>query len=400
MPAKNIRAWLKPGRDKPSAHRHPWVFSGAIARWEQHPVIGSVVDVLAHDGRFLGRGFAHPTADLAVRLFTFREDEPLDDELLARRMETAVSLRERIFRDAHTNAFRLVFSESDELPGLIVDRYADALSVQVGAAALADHLPGLLKRLRERTGVARVRVAADRDAVAREQLDAARVESLSSLSPGAATAEIQDGGLRFEVSLAEGQKTGFYLDQRDNRKRVAAYAAGRRVLSCYCYTGAFEMHAARAGASEILGLDSSEPALAQARRHAELNGVSIPIEYRAADVPSALRTFRDEARSFDLIILDPPRFVFNTAQKAKGLRAYKDINLLALKLLAPGGFLATFSCSGLVTHEDLKQVVRWAAKDSGRTVQMIETLGQPPDHPVLATFPESEYLSGLVVSAH
>ncbi len=396
MTTESIIARLKPKRDKQATNGHPWIFSGAIASWEGQPSIGAVVDVFSHDGRFIGRGLAHPKSDLAIRLYAWHRDARLDEAFWRRRIQAAVGLRSRLFTSAETNAYRVVFSESDGISGLIADRYADALAVRVGAAALAPFLPVLISSLIEATGVKDVMVSADQDAVARERLDAGGVAAHSTSSRK--TVEILENGIRFAVDLADGQKTGFYLDQRENRMRVARYAAGRDVLSAYGYTGAFEVYAGRAGAKSVLGLDSSEPALARAREHVELNGITTPIEFRAANVPVALRRFRDEGRSFDLVILDPPRFVSNMAQKEKGMRAYKDINLLGLKLLTPGGFLATFSCSGLVSLEDLKMAVRWAAKDSRRTVRFIEILSQPPDHPTLTTFPEGEYLTGLIAA--
>jgi 23S rRNA (cytosine1962-C5)-methyltransferase len=396
-PYESVIARLKPRRERPAANGHPWIFSGAIARWEGEPRVGSVADVVSHDGRWLGRGLAHPGADLAVRLYAWREQESLDEALFTRRVESAIAVRERLLDGEATNACRLVFSESDGLSGLIVDRYAQVLAVKVGAAALVPFMPEILSFLLKRTGAQHLLVSAEKDDVAREGLDAAALAALST--PGPSSVEIREHGFRFEVDLAGGQKTGFYLDQRDNRARVAAYARGRRVLSAYCYTGAFEVYAGASGAAAITGLDSSGPAIEKARRHLELNRIPVSADYRVADVPDALRRFRDEGRAFDLIILDPPRFVFNAAQKEKGLRAYKDINLLGLKLLSPGGILATFSCSGLVTMEDLKLALRWAAKDSGRYVRILETLGQPPDHPVSATFPEAEYLGGLICHA-
>ena len=391
--------WLREGRERSVLNRHPWIFSGALAHVEgpggESPV---VADVRSSEGEWLARGFHHPGADLAVRIFTWDEEQPLDAALLEGRVDRALALREeaRPARAAagETDSWRLVFSEADGLSGLIVDRYADTLSVRVSARALLPYLPGLLERLRTLTGLTRFHVEAEPDAVEREGLSAGAVEAHST--PDLGRIRIREDGLQFEVDFGAAQKTGFYLDQRDNRRRAAAYARGRRVLSAYCYTGAFEVHAARAGATETLGLDSSEPALEQARAHHTLNGLTVPAVYEKADVPQALRRFRDEARTFDLIVLDPPRFVFNRAQKDKGLRAYKDINLLAMKLLTPGGVLASFSCSGLVSMADFKETFRWAAVDSGRDVRILEQLGQPFDHPILATFPESEYLKGLI----
>ena len=391
---------LKPGREKPVLRGHPWVFSGAIASVEGTPAVGSFAEVHAHDGTWLARGLYHPDAMLSVRLYTRDENEPIGVELFRRRLDAALRLREALFPPAsrtETNAGRLVFSESDGLSGLTVDRYADVLVARIGAAALVPHIGPLLDYLAEQTGCP-IHVQAEPDAVEREGLDETVVQRLRE-PPAQTTVTIREHGRLFEVDLAAGQKTGYFLDQRDNRARVARYALGRRVLSAYCYTGSFEVHAAAAGATAITGLDRSEAALAKARRNHELNGTTVPMEYVRADVPEALRRYRDAGATFDLIILDPPRFVTNQAQKEKGLRAYKDINLLALKLLTPGGILATFSCSGLVRMEDFRMMLGWAAADSGRMVRILERLGQPADHPVLSIFSEGDYLKGLICHA-
>lgn len=393
-----IAAHLKPHREKPLAHGHPWVFSGAIARWSRRPAPGACVEVYSSENRWMGRGFAQPDTDLAIRIYSRVEQAPLDSAWLAARLDAALALRARLFPDpAVTDAYRLVFSEADGLSGLIVDRYADVLAIHVGTASLLPHLPFLRDHLLAATGLRRCLCLADRDAVTRERLDAAAVAACSI--DGEGVVRIREQGFQYEVDLAAGQKTGAYLDQRENRARVARYAPGRSILSAYCYTGGFELHAAHAGATSITGLDSSAPALERARHHHALNNLSTPIDYREADVPLALRSFRDAARSFDLIVLDPPRFVQNTAQRDRGLRAYKDINLLALKLLSKGGILATFSCSGLVGASDLERVIQWAAEDSGRTVRILETLGQPADHPSRPGFPEATYLCGYIVHA-
>lgn len=389
---------LKRDRDKPIRHGHPWIFSGAIDRWEGASAGPGVVDVVAEDGQWLARGLGHRGCNLAVRVFTREPDQELDDHLIARRLDAALELRAQQFGplglDGDTNAYRLVFAEADGLSGLIMDRYADVLSVRISAAALLPFLPALLAHVSARTGLSRWHVAAERDAVEREGVDPAAVAALSTGVAG--PVRIRESGFSYDVDLAAGQKTGFYVDQRDNRIRTARYARGRRVLSAYCYTGSFELHAAAAGAQHITGLDASTEALTRANAHHALNGLRVPVDYREADVPEALRRFRDANRKFDLIILDPPRFVSNAAQKDKGLRAYKDINLLALKLLEPDGILATFSCAGLVTPHDLQMTVAWAAVDARREVQVVETLGQPADHPILLSFPESAYLHGLI----
>lgn len=388
---------LRKGPDALIQQGHPWIFKGAVANWDGAKTQGGVVDVLGATGEWIGRGLANPQAELIVRVLTRNRDEVVDEGLIAGRIDQAVAMRERLFAGevaGETDSFRLVYSEADLLSGLIVDRYADVLSVQVRAGIWEPYIEGIVAHLKRRTGIARVHLGMSADHAAREGLDAARLATLSDKIDG--ILRVRESGFTYEVDVGEGHKTGFYLDQRVNRRRVAAYAAGRSVLSAYCYTGAFELHAARAGAKDILGIDCSEPALAQAARHHEINGTTVPVKYERGDVPQVLRKFRDAARTFDMIVLDPPRFVVSRVQKDKGLRAYKDISLMAMKLLTPGGVLATFSCSGLVSAADFRMAVEWAAKDSGRTVVFVEALCQPPDHPVLAAFPESEYLKGLV----
>lgn len=395
---KSVAVKLKQGRERPVVHGHPWIFSGAIAEIQGNAVVGDVADVIAHGGEWLARGLIHPDAALSVRLYTRQKDQALDEAFFAERVEKALAFRGQLFGEPRaqqdTNAYRLIYSESDGLSGLIVDRYADVLSVQVSSKALVPFLDGILKRVMERTGVSRIHIAADEDSVEREKLDVSAWPG--ALPPDSPPVRIRESGFSFDVDLSSGQKTGFFLDQRMNRRRVASYASGRRVLSAYCYTGGFEIHAAAAGAAKILGVDRSEGALARARENVALNRAETPVEYLKADVPDALRRFRDAGETFDMIILDPPRFVANRAQVEKGLRAYKDINLLAVKLLTPGGILASFSCSGQVTAADFKTMIGWSSVDAGRDVKIIETLSQPPDHPVLAVFPESEYLKGVI----
>ncbi len=390
-----IRIKLKRGHDGAATHGHPWVFSGAIGAVEGDASAGGAADVYSSGGRWIGRGLMHPSAALAVRIYTRVEGQSLDAAFFAGRVREALAVRADLCgRDGDTDALRLVFAEADGLSGLIVDRYADTLVVQVDARGLLPFLGGMIDVAAESSGATRVVMRVDPGAESREGITAADAAPFARGEPGRVT--IRESGLSFRVDLPAGQKTGFYLDQRENRRRVARYAAGRRVLSAYCYTGAFEVHAAAAGAADIIGVDSSAPAIELAAEHHRLNGSRVPVEYLNADVPTALRSFRDAGRVFDLIILDPPRFVATHSQLEKGLRAYKDVNLLAMKLLSPGGILATFSCSGHVTAAELRKVLGWSSMDAGRTVRIVETLGQPADHPILAVFPESEYLKGFV----
>lgn len=395
FPETAVRVRLKPGREKLILRGSSWVFSGAVEETDGAATAGASADVFDNDGDWLGRGLWHPEADMAVRMLTREPFQALDEAFFRTRVREAVALRHRLYGPPETwsgtNAFRMVFSEADGLSGLVADRYADVVLLQVGGKAWMPWLPAVTDELKASTGAARVVVRAEGEAVRREGLS----EDLGGdAAPDAI--EIRENGFVFEAGLTGGQKTGFYLDQRENRRKVAAYARGRSVLSAYCYTGAFEVCAAHAGAASILGWDTSEPALAQARRHHEMNPSGVPVVYEMADVPTRFRQARDRRESWDLILLDPPRMVARREGLEKGLRAYKDVNLLAMKLLNPGGILATFSCSGLVDMAEFRKMVGWAAHDSGRRVRILEILGQPPDHPVPVEAPECEYLKGLV----
>ena len=395
FPEVNVRVRLKPGREKQLLRGSAWVFSGAIEETDGSGAAGASADVFDAEGEWVGRGLWHPDADMAVRLFTRNPQEALDEAFFRGRVRRAVEMRHRLFGKptdwVATTAYRMVFSEADGLSGLIADQYADVVALHVGGKVWEPWVPAVAAELKAATGASAVSARADADAVKREGL----AEDLGGDAvPDAVT--IRENGFTFEAGLAGGQKTGFYLDQRDNRRKVAAYARGRDVLSAYCYTGAFEVCAAHAGAKSVTGWDSSEPALAQARRHHALNPSGVPAEYEVADVPQRLRQARDRRESWDLIVLDPPRLVTRREGLEKGLRAYKDVNLLAMKLLRPGGILATFSCSGLVDMADFRKMVGWAAHDAERRVRILETLAQPADHPIPVEAPECEYLKGLV----
>lgn len=394
QPGPGLRVRLKPGREKPLLRGSTWVFSGALDEVDGAAPAGTPADVFDYAGDWLGRGLWHPAADLSVRLLTRDPREEVNEAFFRRQIRQSVQRRHRLFGPPEswqqTNAFRLVFSEADGLSGLIADQYAGTVALQVGSKVWEPWLSVICDELRAAAGASGVVMRADADAVKREGLP----ETLGG-DAAPESVRIRENGLTFEVALA-GQKTGFYLDQRDNRRKVAAYARDRDVLSAYCYTGAFEVLAAHAGARSIRGWDSSGPALAQARRHHELNPHPVPVAYEEADVPQRLRLARDQRESWDLIILDPPRLVTRREGLDKGLRAYKDINLLAIKLLRPGGILATFSCSGLVDMAEFRKAVGWAAQDAARTVRIVECLGQPADHPVPVEMPECEYLKGLV----
>lgn len=395
FPETKIRVRLKAGREKQILRGSSWVFSGAIEEAEGSGDAGEPADVFDVEGDWIGRGLWHPEADMAVRLMTQDPHQVLDENFFRLRIRQAVELRHRLYGSpsdwSKTNAYRMVFSEADRLSGLIADQYADVVVLQVGGKIWERWLPHVIDELKSTTGAGCVFVRAEGEAVKREGLS----ENLGG-DPAPEVVTIRENGFLFETGISEGQKTGFYLDQRENRRKVAGYAKGRDVLSAYCYTGAFEVCAAHGGAKSVLGWDSSESALVQARRHHEMNPSGVPAIYENADVANRLRLARDRRESWDLIILDPPRMVTRREGLEKGLRAYKDVNLLAIKLLNPGGILATFSCSGLVDMAEFRKMVGWAAHDSERRVRILETLGQPSDHPVPVEAPECEYLKGLV----
>ncbi len=386
---------LRPGKERPVLQRHPWIFSGAIARVEGYVGRGDAVDVCDHTGEWLARGTWSSGSQIRVRLYIWNADEPLDEAMLRRRIARAVAARESLppaMRDG--DALRLVFAESDGLPGLIVDRYGEYLVVQLltqGAAARADLLVHILAEQLQPRGIYE-----RSDADVREKEDLPPSEGLRWGDALPTQLEITQHGQRFQVSLEHGQKTGFYLDQAENRQRVAAYCHDKEVLDGFCYTGGFSIHAAAAGAARVTAVDSSGPALELLHANAALNNVAACVDAVEGDVFKLLRQFRAEGRQFDVVILDPPKFVQNQSQVDRASRAYKDINLLALHLLRPDGVLATFSCSGLVSADLFQKIVWGAAVDARRDVQIIERLTQSPDHPVLLTFPEGEYLKGLI----
>jgi len=387
---------LKPGREKSLRRRHPWVFSGAVDRIEGHPAGGDTVEIRAATGKALALAAYSPKSQIRARAWSFDPSASIDAAFLRARLERSLALREGLPAARHTNAMRLVHGESDGLPGLVVDRYADVLVAQFLSAGTDRWRDAILDALVELTGC---------DAVF-ERSDA-EVRRLEGLEPragfvrgdrAAARCAIVEYGLDFHVDVEQGQKTGFFLDQRDNRQRVRALASGRAVLDGFCYTGGFSVAALAGGAARVLALESSAQALAVARENVAANQVDASrVEFEQADVFARLRQLRDGNARFDLIVLDPPKFAPTAAQARNAARAYKDINLLAFKLLSPGGMLATFSCSGGVTAELFQSIVAGAALDAGVEAKIIERFGAAADHPVALEFPEGEYLKGLLL---
>lgn len=385
---------LKPGREKSLLRRHPWIFSGAIHHLENEPVSGGTVDLLSYNGDFLARGAYSPVSQIRVRVWTFN-DEPIDDDFFRSRIRAALLTRQRLNTAASTNALRLIHAESDELPGLIVDRYGDVLVLQALTAGVEFWKQTLADILLEETGLSVIYERSDADVRQLEGLPV--VNGILRGNPSSFVFPVLEHGLQFKVNFAEGHKTGFYLDQRANRLRVRDLSRDRDVLDCFCYTGGFSVNALYGGARSVLSVDNSAGALALCNENIALN--HLPLDRHIlleGDVFQLLRKFRDEGRTFDLIILDPPKFAPTSAQTEKAARGYKDINLLAFKLLRPGGILVTFSCSGGVDAGLFQRIVASAALDAGVIAQIAGHLSQAEDHPVALNFPEGAYLKGLV----
>jgi 23S rRNA (cytosine1962-C5)-methyltransferase len=385
---------LKKGREKSVKRRHPWIFSGAVEKASGQA--GDTVEVRDSSGQALALAAYSPQSQIRARVWTFDAKEAVDRGFFANRLKQAISLRDHLPVSKHTNAMRLVHGESDGLPGLVVDRYADVLVVQFLAAGVERWREEILDLLAELTGCEAVFERSD-----------AEVRKLEGLEPktgfvrgdrNASRCPIIEHGLNFRVDVEQGQKTGFFLDQRENRQRVRALAAGREVLDGFSYTGGFAIAALAGGAKRVSAVESSVDAIQIAKENLAANPPAAgSVEFVQADVFKHLRLLRDKAARYDLIVLDPPKLAPTAAHAANAARAYKDINLLAFKLLAPGGLLATFSCSGGVPAELFQSIVAGAALDAGADAKIIERFGAAADHPVALEFPEGEYLKGLLL---
>lgn len=386
---------IKPKREKSLQRKHPWVFSGALAKTRGNPAAGDTVDLVNARGGWLGRGAYSPQSQIIVRMWTFNEDESVDVAFFRRRLERALANRREVGIPG-LNALRLVNAESDGLPGLIVDRYDRFLVCQFLAAGVHAWKTTIVDILLELVAPDGIFERSDSPVLDKEGLPRC-VGVLAGKEPPAAI-EIREGDFRYLVDVREGHKTGFYLDQRDNRFMVGSYVGDGDVLNCFCYTGGFGVVAMARGARTLTNIDISAAALDLAQKNMTLNGLDDPqrVDYLQADVFKQLRSFRDAARQFDLIILDPPKFADSRQQVDRACRGYKDINLLAVKLLRAGGFLLTFSCSGLMEPALFQKVVADAALDAGRDALIVRRMGQAADHPIALNFPEGHYLKGLL----
>jgi 23S rRNA (cytosine1962-C5)-methyltransferase len=385
---------VREGRERSLLRRHPWVFDSAVAKGGADP--GETVRVEGHDGRFLAWASFSPASKIRARAWSFDEDDRIDAAFLSGRLAQAVALRRRL--KVPSEGMRLVHGESDGLPGFVVDRYGNTLVAQFLSAGAERWKKILADSLLSVTGLQRLYERSDASARGLEGLPDA-TGWLRGDGPTELT--ITEHGWQFGLDIARGHKTGFYLDQRDSRAAFADWVrrlGAQRVLNCYCYTGGFSVAALAGGATELCSIDSSAPALQRARANVALNGFDAArAEFLDADVNASLRRFGEAGRSFDAIVLDPPKLAPTVAHAEKAARAYKDINRLALKLLAPGGVLFTFSCSGGISADLFHKIVASAGTDAGVDGYIADRLGAAPDHPMTLAFPEGEYLKGLVV---
>lgn len=386
---------LKKGKAKAAHQRHPWIFSGAVVDEGKRPQDGEMVQVIDDQGEFVAYGLFNGQSRVAVRLVEWDVDQYPDEGWWRTRIRQAVTAREPLLRSRDTDTVRLIFAEADFLPGLIVDKYADFLSVQIHASGVERMKQVVTDELNQLLCPQGVYERSDAGARIHEGLPAASGILLGTLPPE--WLEIKENGLRYQVNIIEGQKSGFYCDQRDNRLFTASYAEGKRVLDCFCYSGGFSLNALAQGANSVISVDSSALAMETLNQNIALNGFDKnKLTIIQADVNKQLRLFAESGQRFDLIVLDPPKYAPSRSSLEKAARAYKDLNRRGLLLLEQGGLLATFSCSAAMDMATFKQVLAWAALDAGKEIQFVRQFTQPEDHPVRASFPEGEYLKGLL----
>ncbi|MGN6038216.1 23S rRNA (cytosine(1962)-C(5))-methyltransferase RlmI [Serratia marcescens] len=389
-----VRLFLAKGREKSLLRRHPWVFSGAVQRVEGKALSGETIDILDSQGKWLARGAYSPESQIRARVWTFQQDEEINIDFFIRRLQQAQSWRDWVAQRDGLDGYRLIAGESDGLPGITIDRFQNFLVLQLLSAGAEYQRPALLSALQHCYPECSIYDRSDVAVRKKEGLPLAQGPVLGDLPPE--LLPITEHGMKLLVDIQQGHKTGFYLDQRDSRLAARNYSAGRRVLNCFSYTGAFAVSALMGGCAQVISVDTSQAALDIAKQNVELNKLALnKAEFVRDDVFQLLRNYRAEGEKFDLIIMDPPKFVENKNQLASACRGYKDINMLALQLLNPGGILLSFSCSGLMPTDLFQKILADAAVDAGRDVQFIEQFRQAADHPVIATYPEGLYLKGF-----
>jgi 23S rRNA (cytosine1962-C5)-methyltransferase len=388
------RLILAKGREKSLLRRHPWVFSGAVHRVEGKANSGETIDIVDSQGKWLARGAYSPSSQIRARVWTFKQDEDIDIEFFIRRLQQAQNWRDYIAKRDGLDGYRLIAGESDCLPGITIDRFQNFLVLQLLSAGAEYQRAPLIAALQHCYPECAIWDRSDVAVRKKEGLELTQGHVVGDEPP--ALLPIQEHGMSLLVDIKEGHKTGFYLDQRDSRLAARNYAAGRNVLNCFSYTGAFAVSALMGGCTKVTNVDTSQAALDVARQNVELNKLDLSkAEFVREDVFQLLRKYRTEGQQFDMIVMDPPKFVENKNQLASACRGYKDINMLALQLLRPGGILLSFSCSGLLPTDLFQKILADAALDAGREIQFVEQFRQAADHPVAGAYPEGLYLKGF-----
>ncbi|KAB8310812.1 23S rRNA (cytosine(1962)-C(5))-methyltransferase RlmI [Rouxiella chamberiensis] len=388
------RLILAKGREKSLLRRHPWVFSGAVQRVEGKANSGDTIDIVDSQGKWLARGAYSPSSQIRARVWTFKQDEDIDIDFFIRRLQQAQSWRDYIAKRDGLDGYRLIAGESDCLPGITIDRFQNFLVLQLLSAGAEYQRAPLIAALQHCYQECAIWDRSDVAVRKKEGLELVQGHVVGEEPP--ALLPIQEHGMSLLVDIKEGHKTGFYLDQRDSRFAARSYAAGRNVLNCFSYTGAFAVSALMGGCTKVTNVDTSQAALDVARQNVELNKLDLSkAEFVREDVFQLLRKYRTEGQQFDMIVMDPPKFVENKNQLASACRGYKDINMLAIQLLRPGGILLSFSCSGLLPTDLFQKILADAALDAGREIQFVEQFRQAADHPVTGAYPEGLYLKGF-----
>ncbi|MBK4716281.1 MULTISPECIES: 23S rRNA (cytosine(1962)-C(5))-methyltransferase RlmI [Tenebrionibacter/Tenebrionicola group] len=390
----SVRLVLAKGREKSLLRRHPWVFSGAVAHVEGKANAGETVEVVDHKGNWLARAAWSPSSQIRARVWTFDPTESIDIAFFTRRLQRAQQWRAQLAQRDGLDSYRLIAGESDGLPGVTIDRFGDFIVLQLLSAGAEYQRPALVSALQQSYPQCSIYERSDVSVRKKEGLEPVQGPISGSLPP--ALMAIEEHGMKLLVDIKGGHKTGYYLDQRDSRLATRRYVAGKRVLNCFSYTGGFAISALIGQCRQVISVDTSQEALDIARQNITLNQLDpAKAEFVRDDVFKLLRRYRDQGEKFDVIVMDPPKFVENKNQLMGACRGYKDINMLAFQLLNPGGVLLTFSCSGLMTSDLFQKIIADAAVDAGRDVQFIEQFRQAADHPVISSYPEGLYLKGF-----
>ena len=395
----NSKLILNPDRDKSVRRLHPWIFSKAVGKVVNPPANGDDIEIYADDGSFLARGSYSPNSQIRSRIWTFDQNEKIDRNFFISRIRKAAERRQTLLEENQLSALRLVDAESDYLPGLIIDKYNEFLVLQVQSAGCEFHLKDITEALKELYPECSIYERSDAAVRTKEGLEL-RKGVISGSEPPEEITITENGGIKILVNIMDGHKTGYYLDQRDNRRFLERYCRNKKVLNCFSYTGGFCLYALKGKASSVTNVDVSQPALDIAKKNIVLNHLDPGrVRFIREDVFNFLRREKKEGKQYDVIVLDPPKFAESRSQLDRACRGYKDINMTAASLLSPGGYLLTFSCSGHMTPDLFQKVVADAFLDAGRKGSIVQYLHQAEDHPVALPYPEALYLKGLVIRA-